>query len=995
MIRRPVVMLLAVLLALTLMGTWLLRNEAHAQAVTPSADQLDMFRNLSSEQQQNILRSIGGALGGNQGGGLGGLSGGSLGLGQRNQDRDNQLDTLLQGRMRNEETEEPEPLIPKLRPDDWVIVEIDFHLPPRPQPTIPLGVQAIGGGGVPGGQPPGGQQAAAAGATIPTQVPVIPGATGGSVQSSGSQPPADMSDEEAQRLKELIRLIRARNPYKLSHDGVLYLPGFQGIPLAGLIEDLATLRLKVEPALTGLDVRVTRLPLEKTGAEGLKAFGYDLFMHPASTFAPVTNVPVPADYVLGAGDEIQVQLYGTQNRNLFLQVGRDGRINFPELGPINVAGQRFTSIKEQIEARVPREMVGTRASVAMGDTRSIRVFVLGETNRPGSYTISGLGTITSALYASGGVKSIGSLRNIQLKRQGAVVHNLDLYDMLIRGDTTDDTKLLPGDVIFVPPVGPTVSVDGQVHRPAIYELKGETTVAELVALAGGLLPEADTSNAMLTRIDPNQHRIVLPVEIAGRNGKTEAIHNGDVLRVMRLRPTLDAGITVKGQVFTPGAFAYRNGIRLTDVIHSVDELQPNADLHYLLIRREYPPDRHIGVLSADLSKALAAPGSKADLQLMPRDQITVFDLASGRDRVIKPLMDELRLQSNLAEPTPLVKVDGRIKVPGSYPLEPGMRVSDLIRAGGSLQDSAYGNTAELMRMDVTSGEIRRTELIEIDLAKALRGDPGADITLAPFDLLTIKELPQWSGQETVLLQGEVRFPGRYAVKRGETLQSVIRRAGGLTDFAFPAGAVFTREELRKREQTEMDDLAERMQHDLTILALQAVATNSGGNGAGTISVGQSLLSQLKATKAVGRLVIDLPRSMNAKPGSEADIVLREGDRLIVPKFQQEVTVIGEVQNATSHLYRSGTTRDDYVAQSGGTTRRADKSRIYVVRANGSVVAHESNRWFSRSDEPMHPGDTVVVPLDAEKMPALPFWQAVTGIFYNVAIAAAAVHSFQN
>jgi polysaccharide biosynthesis/export protein len=987
-IRRPV-KLLAILLTLTLSGAWLLCREAHAQAVTPTQDQLDMFRNMSSDQQQNIMRSIGGALGGSQGGGLSGLGSGSLGLGQRqNPDRENQLDSLLQDRTRNPDAEEQEPLIPRLKPDDWVIVEIDFHLPPRPQPTIPFGVQAVGGGGVPGNQ-----QAAASVPSVPAQVPTTPGLTQGVPGQSGSQAPADLSDEEAQRLRDLIKLIRARNPYQLSRDGVLYLPGFQGIPLAGLIEDLATLRLKVEPALSGLDVRVTRLPLKKTGAEGLKPFGYDLFSRPASTFAPVTNVPVPADYVVGAGDELQVQLYGTENRNLFLQVGRDGRINFPELGPINVAGQRFTSIKEQIESRVSRELVGTRASVSMGDTRSIRVFVLGEADRPGSYTISGLGTMTSALFAAGGVKAIGSLRDIQLKRQGAVVHHLDLYDMLIRGDTTDDTKLLPGDVIFVPPVGSTVSIDGQVHRPAIYEQKGEATVADLIALAGGLLPEADTSNAMLTRIDANQHRIVLPVDISGRSGKTEAIHNGDVLRVMRLRPTLDAGVTVKGQVFTPGAFAYRNGIRLTDVIHSVDELQPNADLHYLLIRREYPPDRHIGVLSADLAKALAAPGSNADVQLMPRDQITVFDLASGRDRVIKPLLDELRLQSTLAEPTPLVKVDGRIKVPGSYPLEPGMRVSDLIRAGGSLQDSAYGNTAELMRLDVTSGEIRRTDLIEIDLAKALRGDPSADITLSPFDLLTIKELPQWSGQETVLLQGEVRFPGRYAVKRGETLQSVIRRAGGLTDFAFPEGAVFTREELRKREQAEMDDLAERMQHDLTILALQAVATNSGGNGAGTISVGQSLLSQLKATKAVGRLVIDLPRSLSAKSGSEADIVLREGDRLIVPKFQQEVTVIGEVQNTTSHLYHSGITRDDYIALSGGTTRRADKGRIYVVRANGSVVAHQSNRWFSRSDEPMHPGDTVVVPLDAERMPALPFWQAVTSILYNVAIAAAAVHSF--
>ena len=243
----------------------------------------------------------------------------------------------------------------------------------------------------------------------------------------------------------------------------------------------ATLRLGVEPALRDLFIRVTKLPLIKRGPTALKPFGYDLFDHPISTFAPPTNVPVPAGYVMGPGDELEMQLYGNRNASLKLIVGRDGRVNVAGTRAGHVGGETFESAKAQLESRVERQMVGVHASVTMGETRTIRVFVLGDAKSPGSYTISGLGTITSALFAAGGVQPIGSLRNIQLKRHGGLVRRLDLYDMLIRGDTTDDARLLPDDVIFIPPIGPTVTVDGEVHRPAIYEIRNENSIADVVA----------------------------------------------------------------------------------------------------------------------------------------------------------------------------------------------------------------------------------------------------------------------------------------------------------------------------------------------------------------------------------------------------------------------------------------------------------------------------------------------------------------------------------
>ena len=314
------------------------------------------------------------------------------------------------------------------------------------------------------------------------------------------------------------------------------------------------------------------------------------------------------------------------------------------------------------------------------------------------------------------------------------------------------------------------------RRPAIYETRNESSVADVLQLAGGLIPEADATNVMLTRIEANQRREVIAIDLAAQ-ARSQAVRNGDLLRVSRLRPTLDAGILVQGHVFTPGAFAYRPGMHLTDVIHSVDDLMPNADLHYLLIRREVAPDRHVSVLSADLVAALRAPGSPADLELQPHDRITVFDLASSRDLVIQPVLDDLKLQGTAGAPSEVVHVDGKVKVPGTYPLEPHMTIADLVRAGGGLDDDAYGGNAELTRYVVVNGQSRRTDLIQVNLASAVRGDPAANIVLQPFDVLSVKEVSLWTAQESVTLKGEVRFPGQLRDSQRRDAQ-VDRRACG-------------------------------------------------------------------------------------------------------------------------------------------------------------------------------------------------------------------------
>jgi protein involved in polysaccharide export with SLBB domain len=322
-----------------------------------------------------------------------------------------------------------------------------------------------------------------------------------------------------------------------------------------------------------------------------------------------------------------------------------------------------------------------------------------------------------------------------------------------------------------------------------------------------------------------------------------------------------------------------------------------------------------------------------------------------------------------------------------------MTVSDLIRAGGGLSEEAYGGEADLARYEVRDGQSRKTDVVKIDLSRALAGELSADLVLAPFDFLVIKEISQWTEQETVRLEGQVRFPGEYPIERGETLRSVIARAGGLTPLAFPQGSVFTRESLKERERRQVEILADRLKQDLGTLALQAAqASGNGGQQASeTLAIGQSLLVDLRNAEPVGRLVIDLDRILADETGSAAvaDVILKNGDVLRVPQTAQEVTVIGEVQSPTSHLYDPSLGRDDYISLSGGSTQKADDKRIYVVRANGSVETGSGSRWF-RNAGSIQPGDTIVVPLDAERMRPLPLWTAVTTIVFNLAVAVAAV-----
>ena len=772
------------------------------------------------------------------------------------------------------------------------------------------------------------------------------------------------------------------NPYQLDVQGFLNMPGVPPIRLAGLNVEEAMIRIRVEPSLVWLQPIVTFLPLQPFGIDVLEPFGYDLFRGVPTTFAPATDVPVPSEYVMGPGDTVNVLLFGNTNAQYQLIVSREGAINFPEIGPIAVAGLSFEDLQAAIAQRVEEQMIGVRSNVTLGELRSIRVFVLGDVQQPGSYTVSGLSTMTNALFVSGGVSDVGSLRQIELRRGGQIISTLDLYDLLLRGDTSSDERLQPGDVIFAPPIGESVSVHGEIRRPAIYELNGERGIEEVVELAGGFNSNADVSGIRLERFLIGG-TTAYNFDITSSSQELESLMDGDVVFVPARVDQLNSAVRLAGNVFQPGLYPWREGLTLTELIGSKELVMPGSDFGYILIRREIEPNV-IEMFSTDLQAAWDDPGGVSDVVLESGDTIHVFDQLSGRERIIPGLLDELRLQSSRQGEIPLVRIGGQVNSPGDYPLEPNMTILDLIRAGGGLTEAAYNLDAELVRYNIIDGETRQTEVITVNLERGASGEGLTNLPLVAYDHLNIKVVPNWSEQEVVELVGELKFPGIYPLVEGETLKNIIDRAGGLTEYAFPDGVLFVREELIEREAEQLQNLANRLEADLQNLAGDPL------NAQAAIA-GQALINRLRSTIPVGRLVIDLSAIMEGS--ASQNIVLRNNDRLYVPPVSQEVTVLGEVQYPTSHVYSDGLDRDAYISMSGGTTENSDVARIYTVHASGRVDVNNRSRWFVGDNQSeILPGDTVVVPVDTST-PLIPVWAAATQVVYNIAIAAAALNSF--
>jgi len=453
-----------------------------------------------------------------------------------------------------------------------------------------------------------------------------------------------------------------------------------------------------------------------------------------------------------------------------------------------------------------------------------------------------------------------------------------------------------------------------------------------------------------------------------------------VIQIFSTLDTMRDIVKLDGHVKRPGGFAWRENMRFTDIIPNADDLLPNPDIVIGLIQREEKVTRKIQVYLFSPQDAFAAPGGFRDPQLKPRDTVQLFEYTSDRSLILEKLIDQLKIQSSFDQRQQTVQIYGSVRFPGEYPLaSDNMSARDLINLAGGLTESALGSGAEITRYDLDEARTRVVLHMDVDLE-------SENPQLIAGDTLRVKQIPLWQQRESVEIVGEVIFPGIYDILPGETIYDVIQRAGGLTPQAYPEGAKFSREELRALEQERLENLKVKVQSDIAAANLEQSTTAKDIDQAQTASI----INNIDRTAALGRMVIDLPSIL--KRPKKFDFKLTDGDKLEIPRFKPSVTVVGEIQHPTSHFYNDKLGVNDYIDMSGGTKQNADKKRIYVVKANGRVYTPSNSAWFKSSAKNLEPGDTIIVPIDTDKVDALTMWGSITEIMYQAALGVAAVSS---
>ncbi|MDM5128119.1 SLBB domain-containing protein [Aeromonas salmonicida] len=777
----------------------------------------------------------------------------------------------------------------------------------------------------------------------------------------------------------------------------------------------------------------------------LQPFGYSVFAGEPLTDAPVVDMPVADDYVMGPGDEIRVQLYGKENASYSLSIGREGFIDFPSLGPIAASGQTFQQLRSELENRIKEQKIGVEAFISFGALRTMQVFVMGDAYRPGAYNVNGMATVTQALQAAGGIDTVGSLRKIQVKRAGQKVIDVDLYKMLVWGDTSQDIRLRSGDTVFIPAKGSEISIDGLVKRPAIYELSGPAALVNVLGLAGGMKAAA-LKEVSVTRYGETGMR-VFNLNLSNQHDRQFVVRDGDKIAVKPSSTEYSQAIVVKGAVVRDGVFSFQPGMRISRVLQSADrDLTSVTDLNYALVVREVDAQRNIEVLQFNLGRALQVPGGEDDIRLQPRDQVLIFsndatdrlkqlantrtssatinkqaqqriaqqadavDNSTGADvsraqlaeekmtlaevsgttkteamvgvsrqALLAPVIERLKAQAAQGKPVQIAEVRGEVKYPEIYPLTPYSRTHDLIMAAGGFNEQA--NVIELSRVSERGDDIA-IENQRLDLATANR------VTGSPLvqskDSLNVLPHPQWREEATVQVFGEVKYPGTYTVRRGESLQDLIQRVGGITPYANPNGAVFAREALRKQEAERISLLRDELKQEIATMTLRR--QSSIANYTSSPAEAMTVVNQLENSKAVGRMTIDMPAILSGD--KQADVMLQDGDKLYVPALQNVVSIQGMVQFPSSHVYDGNLSVNDYLSRAGGTKKQADTDRIYVIKANGSVML-PGDSWFG-GRKSLEPGDTIVVPVDSDYLDNLSIMTSATQVLYQLGVAWSAI-----
>jgi protein involved in polysaccharide export with SLBB domain len=775
----------------------------------------------------------------------------------------------------------------------------------------------------------------------------------------------------------------------------------------------------------------------------LPVYGDSLFRQVPSTFAPLREVNVTPGYVLGPGDQLVIRIWGQVNFNAQLTVDRAGSIYLPQVGEIHVAGLPFAQVKQQIHDALSRVYKSFELDVEMGQLRSIQVFVVGQARRPGTYTLSSLSTLVTALFATGGPSVQGSLRDVQLRRNGQTISHFDLYDLLILGDMSKDAPLLPGDVIYIPPVGAQVAIAGDVHNAAIYELKGDTTVDQALRFAGGLSSTASLLRASLERLDEHQSRTVVDISLQGA-GLATPLQQADLLRVLPISPQFEKTVTLRGNVAQTGRFSWHPGMKLSDII---------PDSKSLITRDYWERRNQLGVPGPEFK-----PEYTSNPDFYPRDLNGYQTGAAQYDSNGVPIYNGQRSgtstqtqQSNGSQGSSSNSAQNSYlnQNPASTPnnnpdcdpnasnsqqnqsgqgigsaatnssnssqngqpcVSPGSRslADEEQTSAGNLPRPALGIALPVPEIDWSYAVIERmnpqtltTSLVPFNPGQLiLDHDASQNLTLEPGDVVTVFsqadiKVPQAQRTKFVRLEGEFKQAGVYTVLPDETLPQLVARAGGFTPDAYLFGSNFTRESTRILQQLRLNDYLQNLELEIDRSTIAASASIGSVDPAAT-AASRSLVARFRTIRATGRVVLDIPQNASGI-ASLPNIQLEDGDRFVVPSKPSTVNVVGAVYDQNSFLFRRTQPVGSYLRLAGGPTKSADGADSFIIRADGSVVSRKSqNGVFGNGFAGMrlNAGDTLVVPEKVPRPSGLRNFINYTQIFSQLALGAAAIAVLQ-
>ncbi len=665
----------------------------------------------------------------------------------------------------------------------------------------------------------------------------------------------------------------------------------------------------------------------------LKIFGFDMFTDRSVGFSPPEIAAAPPDYSIGPGDNLIINMWGRVDKEFNLTVNREGKVFIPRVGDVICYGLSLDDLETRLKKRFSEIYSEFNLSVTLGKIRSISVYVYGEVKQPGRYTLSSLSTLFNGLYSASGPNARGSMRKIRLLRGGNTIQTVDLYRFLLFGDSSGDIKLESEDVIFVPLAGDLVKVYGEVRRPAIYELLGGETIDEVVDLAGGMTPGAYASKVAVDRIGKNDDRIALDVDLsnASVDNSQFAMRGGDVVTI-HPKDSLRVNIVwLDGHVKHPGAFQIEMHSIVSELISNGDQLYEDAYMERADLIRTHPNGSK-EIIPINLSRITGGQDS-VEIVLQAKDSLIVYATSDvTRDKY--------------------VWIKGEVAHPGRYRLLENMKLSDLIFRAGNLNRNAYLLSAEIARM-TDQGE---TELFHVSLDKLIEdSDQTYDVALAEDDQVFIRKMPAWDENRIVAIQGEVRFPGEYILSHdGESLYQLIHRAGGLTEKAFPAGAVFTRAQIA-------DDLRRQNISDIITKSAPLKEDSTG-------RIYRELAFDVN-TEKMNRIVIDLDLILNNN-GMSKYLPLRPGDQIYIPRMPSGVQVMGAIASSGTIQFETGKKPSYYIDRAGGLLRNSDKNSIRVVKADGRVL-----NWSKARGKATDLGDAIVVPTQIKRQ--RDWWKILT------------------